>query len=275
MSTFQYKEYNIHYIVDGDLKSGKEIIVLLNGIMMSTQSWEIFKESFTENNELIRFDMIDQGGSSKVDFQYRQDLQVDIMKALFDHLNVKSVNVVGISYGASIALQFAAKHQKYISKLVVANVVAKTSPWLKAIGDGWNQVGRTRNGEAYYNITIPYIYSPQFYTRRLKWMENRKKILLPIFSSPDFLNAMERLTISAETHDVVNALKDITVDTLIISSKEDYLTPVFEQEYLHHQLAHSELVIVEECGHASMYEKPELFATLVLGHVNQKQKISI
>ena len=93
-------------------------------------------------------------------------------------------------------------------------------------------MGRTRDGEAYYNITIPYIYSPQFYTKRLQWMKNRKKILIPIFSNPDFLKAMERLTVSAETHDVVSCLPDIKVDTLIISSKEDYLTPVFEQEYI-------------------------------------------
>jgi len=275
MSVFSHDSNEIHYIVDGDLKSGKEIIVLLNGIMMSTMSWEIFKKSFTDNTVLIRYDMIDQGGSSKVDYQYTQALQVDVLKALLDHLKLDSVNIVGISYGASVALQFAAKHQEYVRKLVVANVVAKTSPWLKAIGDGWNQVGKTRNGDAYYNITIPYIYSPQFYTKRLEWMENRKKILIPIFSNPDFLDAMERLTISAETHDVKSNLKDIEVDTLIISSKEDYLTPVFEQEYIHKQMPNSSLVVLPECGHASMYEVPEQFASLVLGHILQNRKISI
>ena len=275
MSTFQFKNHDIYYMIDGDINSGKEIIVLLNGIMMSTLSWEIFKESFSKDNVLIRYDMLDQGQSSKVDFHYTQDLQVELLKELLDHLRIQKSNIVGISYGASIALQFAAKYQQYINNLVVANVVAKTSPWLKAIGDGWNQVGRFQNGEAYYNITIPYIYSPQFYTKRLDWMENRKKILIPIFSNPDFLNAMERLTISAETHDVIDSLSNITVNTLIISSKEDYLTPVFEQQFLHQALPNSKLVILEECGHASMYEVPELFASLVLGHVNHKRTITL
>jgi pimeloyl-ACP methyl ester carboxylesterase len=275
MSIFQYKTYDIHYIVDGDLNSGKEIIVLLNGIMMSTLSWEIFKDSFTENTVLIRYDMLDQGKSSIVDFQYTQEIQVEILKELLEHLKLNQVHIVGISYGASVALQFAAKYQKYIKTLVVANVVAKTSPWLKAIGDGWCQVGRTRDGEAYYNITIPYIYSPQFYTKQLQWMENRKKILIPVFSNPTFLDAMERLTVSAETHDVVDSLDNITVDTLIISSKEDYLTPVYEQQFIDRKLPNSKMVLIEECGHASMYEVPELFASLVLGHVLQTKKISI
>jgi pimeloyl-ACP methyl ester carboxylesterase len=219
--------------------------------------------------------MVDQGKSSTVDYQYTQELQVEVLKGLLDHLQLQKVHIVGISYGASISLQFAAKFPNYIDKMVVANVVAKTSPWLKSIGDGWNKVGKSRDGEAYYHISIPYIYSPQFYQKRLTWMENRKKILVPIFSDPDFLDAMERKTISAETHDVRNDLKNIKIDTLIISSKEDYLTPMYEQNYIHSNMPNSKLVLLQECGHASMYEKPTQFTELVLGHINNKIDITL
>ena len=275
MSTFKYKDLDIYYTIDGDLEKKSNPIIILNGIMMSTVSWEIFKDSFSENNLFIRYDMVDQGQSSKVDYNYTQEIQVDILYHLIKHLALAKVNIVGISYGASIALQFAAKHQDLIQKMVIANVVAKTSPWLKAIGDGWNAVGKTRLDEAYYNITIPYIYSPQFYTKRLSWMENRKQILIPIFSNPDFLDAMERLTISAETHDVINELQNIQTETLIISSEEDYLTPVFEQQLIHQKMSHSSFVLLKECGHASMYEVPNQFAELVLGHINHQKNISL
>lgn len=272
MSTFKYLDYKINYHIDGDLNSGKEVIIILNGIMMSTKSWEIFVAPFTKNNTLIRYDMFDQGESSKLNHNYTQEIQVALLKELLAHLNIKKVNLVGISYGASIALQFAVKYENYINKMVVANVVSKTSDWLKAIGDGWNKVALTRDGEAYYNITIPYIYSPQFYTREIKWMENRKEILIPLFSNPEFLDAMIRLTKSAETHNVDKHLSDINVETLIISSEEDYLTPVFEQKYLHSKIKNSSLVILPETGHASMYEKPELFTSLTLGFINNNQK---
>jgi len=271
MSIFKYEDKEIFYTVDGEISSEKEIIIILNGIMMSTISWDIFVEPFTKNNTLIRFDMFDQGQTSKLNKDYTQEIQVKLLKSLLDFLEVKKVNIVGISYGASIALQFAAKYQDYINKLIVANVVAKTSPWLKAIGDGWNEVAKSRNGLAYYNISIPYIYSPQFYTTNLNWMEERKKMLIPIFSNEVFLDAMVRLTKSAETHDVVESLKLIKTKTLIISSKEDYLTPVFEQVYIDKMLPNSNLVIIPECGHASMYEKPELFTSLILGFINNDQ----
>ena len=272
MSIFKYQNYDINYVIDGDLSSNKEIIIILNGIMMSTKSWEIFVKPFTKNNVLIRYDMFDQGESSKLDHDYTQEIQVELLQELLDFLNIEKVNIVGISYGASIALQFAVKYEKYLNKLVVANVVAKTSDWLLAIGDGWNAVASTRDGLAYYNISIPYIYSPQFYTKNIKWMEDRKDFLIPLFSNEVFLNAMIRLTKSAETHDVDKDLEMINAKTLIISSEEDYLTPVFEQKHLHSKLKNSQLVIIPECGHASMYEKPELFTLLVLGFINNNQE---
>lgn len=265
-----YKDLKINYLIDGDLSSGKEVMIILNGIMMSTLSWTMFKDTFSTDNVLVRYDMVDQGESTYVDYNYTQDLQVDVLEALMNHLNLESTNLVGISYGASVALEYSCKYPNRVKKMVVANGVAKTSSWLKAIGDGWNEVAKSKNALAYYNISIPYIYSPEFYTKNIEWMERRKAILLPIFADEVFLNRITRLTISAETHDTLSKLPNITADTLIISCEEDYLTPVYEQITLHNNIKNSKLVKIPNCGHASMYEVPELFASLVLGHINKK-----
>lgn len=271
MSFFEYKNRKVFYQIDGEISPQKKVIVILNGIMMSTQSWEIFKDSFSQDNVLLRFDMFDQGQSSSIEKSYTQDIQVELLKALLDYLKLDKVSIMGISYGASIALQFSVKYEQYIDKLIIANGVAKTSLWLKAIGDGWNEVAKSRNGEAYYNITIPYIYSPEFYVNNIEWMSNRKNVLIPIFSDPTFLDRMIRLTKSAETHDVTDLLNKIETSTLIIASEQDFLTPVFEQELIHKQMKNSHLVVIPSCGHASMYEVPELFTSLVLGFINNNQ----
>lgn len=268
MSFLKFKDYSIKYIVDGNFESDKEVIILVNGIMMSSLSWEIFKGSFSKNNTLIRFDMIDQGESSKHSSNYDLSLQVDVLNELIKELKLTSVNIVGISYGASVALKYSIEYPDVVKKLILANGVAKTSPWLKAIGDGWNQVAETRNGLAYYNISIPYIYSPMFYTKNIKWMEDRKKILVPLFSDPSFLDSMIRLTKSAETHDTTKELNIIKANSLIISSENDFLTPEFEQVYLNENIANSKLIHLPGAGHASMYEEPELFAAIVLGFIN-------
>ncbi len=272
MSIFTYQNHDIFYEINGDLSSNKPVMVILNGIMMSTKSWDAFIPAWSQNNTVIRYDMVDQGQSSKVDFNYTQEIQVDLLYQLLKYLQLETVNVIGISYGASVALQFAIAHPGVVEHLVIANAVAKTSPWLHAIGDGWNEVAKTRDGLAYYNITIPYIYSPQFYTKEIAWMNNRKNLLIPIFSNPVFLDAMTRLTKSAETHDTTEHLHTITAHTLIIAGEMDFLTPVFEQEFIHQRIPASQLVVLPGCGHASMYEQPDLFTTLLLGFINHTDK---
>ncbi len=262
MSTFQYQDKTIYYQFEGD---EGPVLVLLNGIMMSVKSWEPFKEVFTKHCRLLRLDFLDQGQSSKMNEAYTQAVQVDVLKALVRHLNLKDLYLAGISYGASIALQYAVAHPKDVQRLMVFNGVAKTSSWLKAIGDGWNEVAKTREGLAYYHITIPFIYSPRFYQKQKDWMENRKKMLVEVFSNPEFLDAMIRLTVSAETHDTLADLPTVKIPTLIVASEDDYLTPPFEQQLIHEAMPNATLVYFPKTGHASMYEQPALFTSTILG----------
>lgn len=264
MAYFKYKKYDIYYDVKG---SGKPI-VLLNGIMMSTLSWEPFVNSLMQNNTLIRLDFIDQGKSSKVDFNYTHEIQIEVLKALLDHLNLKQVNLVGISYGSEVALGFTIKYQDYVDRLLLFNTAAYTSSWLKEIGRSWIKAGKTNDPEAYYKTAIPIIYSQEFYEDNSEWLKQRESLLIDIFKNKDFINAMERLTLSSESYNVVNEVSKINIPTLIVSAENDYLTPKENQEELHKLIKTSHLVHIPNCSHASMYDKPLIFISLILGFIN-------
>jgi len=268
MSFLEYKGKKVYYETHGQ---GKPLI-LLNGIMMSTLSWNVFIDSFSKNNHLILVDFLDQGRSDKMEgTPYTQDEQVEVLKALFDELKIKKINIVGISYGGEVALEFAVKYQEYIEKLVLFNTTAKTSPWLKDIGIGWNQ--SVNDPLDYYCTTIPVIYSPQFYTEKSEWMNKRKKYLTEnVFNQKAFMDSMVRLTESAEEHNVIDKLSTIQVPTLIVCCENDYITPMAEQKQLNELIKGSELVCLPNTGHASMYERPVIFASLVLGYINLEQR---
>ncbi|SFN65641.1 alpha/beta fold hydrolase [Proteiniclasticum ruminis] len=263
MAYFEFQGKNVYYETHGE---GKPLI-LLNGIMMSTKSWGIFKEAFSANNRLILLDFLDQGQSDKVVEEYTQDLQVEVLHALIKELNYERVNLLGISYGGEVALRFITKYESLVDRLVLFNTSHRTSPWLKDIGDAWN-LSRD-NALDYYLTTIPVIYSPEFYNRNREWMENRKKLLTAtVFSDKNFMDSMVRLTRSAETHDVTEDLKDVRTRTLIVSSENDFITPKEEQEALHKLLVNSDYVMLPKTGHGSMYERPALFTALTLGYIN-------
>jgi 3-oxoadipate enol-lactonase len=245
-------------------------LVLLNGIMMSTRSWTPFIEALSKHHRLILLDFLDQGQSDKMSESYDHSIQVDAIFAVLDDLKIETADLVGISYGAQIALQAALKAPKRIRRLVIANAGIATAKLLAEIGRGWNHVAG--EGEAYYYATIPTIYSPRFYADHLEWMENRKKQLIQIFSDPDFAAAMVRLTNSSESYNIEAEAERIEQPTLVIGSDSDVLTPLSEQRRLVAALPDAELVIIPDCGHASMYEKPALFTSLVLGHLAHDQR---
>jgi 3-oxoadipate enol-lactonase len=264
MAYFKYLDKNVYYDIIGE---GKPILIL-NGIMMSTMSWEPFVKSFSTNNTLIRVDFLDQGQSDKMTEQYTQSIQVDLIKELLDHINIKKVNIVGISYGGEVAISFSIKYQEYVERLMLFNTTANTSNWLSDIGQSWKAVAKTRDGNAYYKTTIPIIYSAGFYQEKIEWMRARELKLNTVFSNPVFLDAMDRLTTSAESYNELKHVSNIKVPTLIVAAEDDSLTPKQDQEKLHQLITTSELIHIPNCGHASMYEKPLLFVTLVLGFIN-------
>ncbi len=273
MSTFKFLDNEIYYEVHGE---GSPIL-LLNGILMSTASWTNFVTSFSANNQLILVDFLDQGKSERmVGKSYSQADQVEVVRELLNHLNLSKVDICGISYGGEVAIQFSSKYPECVDKLVLSNTTARTSPWLKDLGDCWNLAGAQENpGELYYLTAIPVIYSCGFYEKNLDWMKNRQKMLSVVFNDKVVQATFKRLVKSAENYDARDRLDKIVSKTLVITSKDDILTPPNDQEYLVQNIKNSNLVVLPNVGHASMYECPEVWASLVLGFLNMKTSINL
>ena len=265
MAFFDFEGYKVYYEVHGE---GKEPLVMLNGIMMSTNSWKPMMKNLTKNNVVILVDFLDQGQSSRMSESYTHAIQVRLLHALLTMLPYEKYNIMGISYGGEVAIQYAVEHPEKVRRLVLANTCGRTSDWLRKIGDGWNAVARTGDGLAYYLTTIPVIYSTAFYENQAEWMERREGTLIPYFSNPAVLEALIRLTDSSRDYDYTDRLCEINCPTLIISSSEDGLVPPTEQIMLHQAIKGSNYVTINGSGHASMYEDVNSFLALTLGFVN-------
>ena len=266
MAFFDFEGKKVYYEVHGEVG---EPLLILNGIMMSTNSWKPLLKNLSKNNIAILVDFLDQGQSSRMNGEtYDHAIQVRLLDALLDLLPYERVSIMGISYGGEVAIQYAVAHPERVRRLVLANTCARTSDWLRKIGDGWNAVAKTGDGLAYYLTTIPVIYSTAFYEREAAWMDRREGTLIPYFSNPAVLEALIRLTDSSRDYDYMDRLCEINCPTLIISSSEDGLVPPSEQILLHERIKGSNYVTINGSGHASMYEDANSFLSLTLGFVN-------
>ena len=269
MSIFKFEGKAVYYDVIGE---GRPLL-LLNGIMMSTKSWAPFLGAIQgSGSQPILVDLLDQGQSDPMERDFPISLQARMLEAFIAHLGISQVDIFGTSYGGEVALNLAAMRPELIGRMVLANTVARTNAWLKEIGEAWVLAGG--NPRAYYATTIPVIYSPDFYDRRAGWMENRKNLLTgTAFASAAFQSRMARLTRSAESHDVTGSLKDITCPVLLIASQQDHITPPEEQAYLAEHLPNANLVLLPKTGHATFYERPDLFTALLTGFISHREPI--
>ena len=237
--------------------------------MMSTASWTAFVKTLSRGRRLVLVDFFDQGQSARLEPGYDHKIQIELLeglaKELEKELGITSFNLSGISYGGEIALQYALAYPKRVKRLILADAAARTSPWLRNIGDGWNAVAEKGDGRAYYLIAIPVIYSTRFFEEREDWMNKREETLVEYFSDKEVLARLMRLTDSSRNFNVEDRLGEIKCPTLIISASEDALVPVSEQEILHRGIKGSEHVTINGSGHASMYEFPETFIALLAG----------
>ena len=261
--TFEGKE--VYFEKHGD---GAQTLVILNGIMMSTASWQPFVKYFSGKFTLVLVDFFDQGKSAYLDNQvYTQDLQVGLVVDVIKQLELKRVLLLGISYGGEIAMKVAARHGELLEGLILANTTAYTNPQLKAIGDSWNYAASTHDGGIFFKATIPPIYAASFYEAKLEWLEAREKMFTEVLT-PKWYDGFTRLVKSAEHHNAIQELQNIKCPVLIIGADEDQITPLTCQRQINALIEHSKFVVIQQCGHASMYEKPSEFISIVEGFAN-------
>lgn len=254
--------FNMNYRLEGE---GDKTLVILNGIMMSADSWAGLVPSFVRNGyRVLTLDFRDQGKSQPSPEAYKIGQHAEDLKALLELLEIKCCSLLGISYGGQVAMLFALKYPQLLESLILANTMARMSNHLKAIGAAWDEAAKLKDGKSFLRLAMPIIYSQCFYSRSYEWLQAREEALGGSLTS-EWFEAFQRLSSSHGDYDLVEELEKIKLPTLIIASDQDTITPYEEQLLIHRKVKASSFVVIPESGHASCYEKPQEFILLVLG----------
>ncbi len=261
MSKAVVNGHTVHYEVYG---SGDKTLLVLNGIMMSTKSWQPFIPFLEKRLRVVLMDFFDQGQSAYLNDSYTQAIQVEAVVSVLDALAIERTSVLGISYGGEVAMHLAEHHGARIDRLILANTTAYTNDQLKAIGDNWVDAARTHDGKRFFKATIPPIYSWGFYEANSTWLREREALFAEAFDAK-WYEGFIRLVESAETHDARAALPNFKMPVLVIGAEEDIITPVAFQKALYEAIPKATYLVLPDCGHASMYEQPHAFTAAVLG----------
>lgn len=242
--------------------SGRDVVVLNNGIIASTATWANQLEALTPHFRVLLYDMRGQGKSQKWhkdDPAYTWDIHADDLAALLDALGIEQAHIGGISYGGELTMVFALHHPDRCKKLIVADSVSHVEPQLEAICDSWARVAATGDHELFYRVTWYWNFGEPFFKKHydllLSRIEAAKALDLP---------SVQRLCECFLSLDITEQLHLITHSTCVMVGANDILKPVHYSETIAANLPNSELYVLPNAAHASFWENAEEFNRVML-----------
>jgi len=254
---------NIYYEVHGE----GEPVVLLNGIFMNTKSWFYQYTVLSRKYKVILHDLRGQWNSEKPKNEdaYSIEIHADDLKELLDKLRITNIHLVGTSYGGEIALQFAIKYPEYVKDLIVITAASEIHLDLKLSALRWMEGAKTKDPYKFILSWINDVYSEEF-LNKVGW-QFIEKLKATYSSGFDFDAAVLLLKsfLRLEEKPLTPLLKKINVPTLIIAAEKDRIKPPKYSRIIAENISNSELVIVNNAGHAVVLEKPGVVNSLIIG----------
>lgn len=244
---------NLHYRWQG--KADGPVLVLINGLLTDLSSWNGHLAAYTDNFRVLTYDCRGQGQSEKPDEgPYMPALHAQDLYDLLNQLNIQTAALLGVSSGACIALQFAARWPERVSALVLANGYGRADTAMKVKLTSWLNGMEAGGGPLRFDISSPWIWGASYLNKHYEalkpWRE--KGSALPV-------HAVRHLIAGGMEHDVLDQAANITCPTLLLTGDEDVLTPVSYSHELQRRIVGSQILMLREAGHCMFLEQPAQF----------------
>lgn len=241
-----------------------EVIVLSNGILMSTASWGFQKAALSRKNRLLLYDCRGMWQSDHPAGPYSMEQHADDLAALLTALNIQRAHIAGISYGGEVSIAFALKYPERAQTLIVSSSVTHSDAVLNGVIASWRAATLARDPELLFKVSAPFNFSDAWMNANQAAINAAAKryVDLDFTALLELIDAFNRMNLTPQ-------LRHITTPTLVMVGEEDILKPRKYSQIISSQIPGASLVVVPNAGHALCMEQPGVFNTLVLGFVHQ------
>lgn len=238
-----------------DSGQGTQVLMLFNGLTMSTAAWTLMTPVLEQRFRVIRLDFQGQGLSERSNqAAYPLPQQADDAAALLAHLGIDSVYLVGLSYGGMVAQHFTRRHPQRVQRLLLASTLAWSDAVNADIAASWALAERAGGADLRFDISLPWLFSSRFLQTGRSMLPDLKRIAATV-PWPD----IERIIGGVMAHDARSWLGELKLPVHVIVGDEDRLTPLYQAQLLQNGIAGATLSILPGAGHAIHLEAPQQF----------------
>ncbi len=258
----------------GDTMRAKPTLIVLHGGPGFDHSYfRPVLDPLGEVAQVIFLDERGQGRSARHPNEYYQlGIMADDVAAFCSELGIEQPVVLGNSFGGFLALSLVVRHPNLVSGLILVS----TLPWwsgydLDALetlaGKELRDVAeRELAGEAsqedmqrFFAEVLPYYYAhykPEYLSMLRRTIMNEEIDL--------YMNRALRTE-----YDMRPYLANITVPTLVVHGREDWVTPFAEAEEMAQAIPHARLHVLKHSRHMVLDDEPEEVLEAIRGFLRR------
>jgi pimeloyl-ACP methyl ester carboxylesterase len=243
----------------------REVVCLLNGLAMSTKAWYGFLPRLVDEYDVLLYDYLGQGESSKEDIPYFIPELARYLTLIMDEISLEKAHLMGISYGGFIGLDFARLYQERLHTLMLSGILLSHEK-LFSMYQEISLRFYTGSHEA-FEIYTHYMYEKIFgesFVQRLsdeqldemrqrfydRYVAHRHCLIrLTKAQNPFFGSLDENLPGYAA----------IQTPTLMVAGSQDRAIPLWQQKKICELLPNTRWIEIEGSGHVVYLEQPNLF----------------
>jgi len=231
-------------------------VVLLHGYPFNRSLWTEQVSALTNRYRVITPDLRGLGESDSQPGAATMNRMAQDVGELLDQLEIPRAVVGGLSMGGYVALAFYKQFPARVRALVLADTRAQADTEEgkekrfqqaeKALAEGMAGIA---------DSMLPKLLTPETVSKRPEVVKRVRDMMLK--TKPQ--GAAGALLGMAERDDQTPLLSQIACPALILVGREDPITPVQDSEKMHHEIADSRLVVLDNAAHVSNLERTEQF----------------
>lgn len=258
-------------------KKDKEVVCLLNGLAMSTKSYYSVLHYLENDFDILLYDFFGQGESSKEDEEYDITEFAKFLKQIMDELNIDKIHLMGISYSAFVAVEFARLFPERLYTLTLSGGAVSYHYTFQVYQDltiRFNKINDPKVFELYTHFLYEKLFGENFYSKVYgETMESMRQKFFDRYNGSQYCIA--RLT-EAQIPYFERIKKDpmfyscIKTPTLILTGTHDRILIPWMQEKITEIIPDTKLVYLEGSGHLTYFERPDIFWPNMIAFMKSK-----
>jgi pimeloyl-ACP methyl ester carboxylesterase len=246
---------SIHYEVQGE----GDPLLLIPYLSADHACYAFQLPAYTERFSCIAVDLPGAGESDKPSGPYATETYADQLAGFLGAIGIERAHVAGVSLGAAVGMQLAARHPERVRSLSLHSAWDRTDSYLRTVVELWRAVAGASASvaDAVIEGIFPFCFTPEMYVERPEYVQGLADFVRGRPAQP--LDAFLAQSEAVLAHDAASVLGQVQAPTLVTFGAHDLVTSTRFVERLTGSIAASQLTVFDHLSHAGLHEDPEEF----------------